>query len=85
MLKERFASKEKFYSFLTGKNFSNKNCEHVLKAWDKLQMKSIKDYHSLYLKSDILLLANVLEKSKNSSLKNYGLCSLFVTILMHQL
>ena len=85
MLKERFASKEKFYSFLTSKNFSNKNCEHVLKAWDKLQMKSIKDYHSLCLKCDILLLANVLEKFKNSSLKNYGLCPLFVNILMRQL
>ena len=29
----------------------------------------IKDYHDLYLKCDFLLLANVLEKFRNNSLK----------------
>ena len=37
-------------------------------------MKTMKDYHDLYLKCDVLLLANVFEKFKNESLKNYGLC-----------
>ena len=37
-------------------------------------MKTIKDYHDLYLKRDVLLLAGVLEKFRNSNLKNYGLC-----------
>ena len=36
-------------------------------------MKTIKDYHDLYLKCDILLLAGVFEKIKNNSLKNNGL------------
>ena len=34
----------------------------------------MKDYHDLYLKCDILLLADVLEKFRYNSLKNYGLC-----------
>ena len=34
----------------------------------------MKTYHNLYLKCDVLLLANILEKLRNSSLKNYGLC-----------
>ena len=34
----------------------------------------MKDYHDLYLKCDVLLLANVLEKFRYNSLKNYGLC-----------
>ena len=34
----------------------------------------MKDYHDLYLKCDVLLLADVFEKFKNNSLKNYGLC-----------
>ena len=38
-------------------------------------MKTMKDYHNLYLKYDILLLADVFEKFRNNSLKNYGLCS----------
>ena len=37
-------------------------------------MKTIKDYHKLYLKCDILLLADAIEKFRNNSLKNYGLC-----------
>ena len=37
-------------------------------------MKTIKDYPDLYLKCDVLLLADVFEKFRNNSLKNYGLC-----------
>ena len=37
-------------------------------------MKTMKDYHNLYLKCDVLLLADVFEKFRNNSLKNYGLC-----------
>ena len=37
-------------------------------------MKTIKDYHDLYLKCDVLLLVDVSEKFRYNSLKNYGLC-----------
>ena len=33
----------------------------------------MKDYHDLYLKYHVLLLANVFDKFRNNSLKNYGL------------
>ena len=36
-------------------------------------MKTRKDYPDLYLKN-VLLLADVFEKFRNNSLKNYGLC-----------
>ena len=36
-------------------------------------MKTMKDYHDLYLKCDVLLLADVFEKFRNNSLKIYGL------------
>ena len=37
-------------------------------------MKTMKDYHDLYLKCGVLLFADVFEKFANNSLKNYGLC-----------
>ena len=36
-------------------------------------MKTMNDYHDLYLKCDDLLLADLFEKFSNNSLKNYGL------------
>ena len=37
-------------------------------------MKTMKDYYDLYLKCDVLFLADMVEKFRNNSLKNYGLC-----------
>ena len=37
-------------------------------------MKTMSDYHDLHLKCHVLLLADVFEKFRNNSFKNYGLC-----------
>ena len=37
-------------------------------------MKTMKNYHDLHSKCDVLLLADEFEKLRNNSLKNYGLC-----------
>ena len=71
---ERLPDKNEFYSSLNGKGISGKECQHVLKVWNKFEMKTMKDYHNLYLKCDVLLLANVFEKFRNICLENYGLC-----------
>ena len=68
---EVLPSKEKFYSSLTDRKISGKEFEHV---WKKFEMKTMKDCHDVYLKCDVLLLADVFEKFRNNSLNNYGLC-----------
>ena len=68
--KEQLPRKEKFYSSLTGKKISDKEYEHVHKVLNKFDMKTVKDYHNLYLKCNVLLLADVFEKIRNNSLKN---------------
>ena len=39
-----------------------------------LKKKTIKNYHDLPLKCDVLLLVDNFEKLRNNSLRNYGLC-----------
>ena len=72
--KERLPSNKTVYSLLTVQEIGDKKCEHVLKVWDRFEMKTIKDYHDLHLKYYVLFLASVFEKLRNSSLKKYGLC-----------
>ena len=72
--KEELPSKENFYSSLTDRKISDKKCEHVLNALEKILMKTMKYYHDWYLKCAVFLLADVFEKFRNNSLKNYGLC-----------
>ena len=67
-------SKEKFYSSYTNKYFSDKEYERLFDVWNKFEMKTMKNYHDLYLKCEVLLLPDVFEKFRNNSLKNYGLC-----------
>ena len=69
---ELLPNKETFCSLLTSKKISEKEFEHVRKALNKFKMKTMEDY--LYLKCDVLLLADVLEKVRNNRLKNYRLC-----------
>ena len=59
---------------LTSKKNSDKEYGDVLKVWNNSEMKTMKEYLDLYLKCDILLLADVFEKCRNHSLRNYELC-----------
>ena len=72
--KEEFSSRERFYSSLTGRKIVDKEHEHVLNFRNKFEVKTMKYYHDLYLKCDVLWLANVFEKFRKNSWKNYGLC-----------
>ena len=51
--KEEFPSKVKLYSSLTGRKITDKEYEHILNVWKNFEMKTMKDYHDLYLKCDV--------------------------------
>ena len=44
-LKEELPIKETFYSSLTNRKISDTENDHVLKVWNKFEMKTMKDYH----------------------------------------
>ena len=71
--KEELPRKETFYSSLINRKINDEKYEHVLNVYNKFKIKTMKDYHDLYLKCDVLLLADVFEKSRNNSFKNYEL------------
>ena len=65
--------KEAFYSKLTDEGISDDDYKHAHAVWDEFGMKTFKDYHNLYNKSDVLLLADVFENFRDVCMKNYQL------------
>ena len=65
--------KSEFYSKLNDEDISDCDYQHSLNVWNTFQCKTIRDYHNLYLKSDVLLLADVFESFRKSCLHHYNL------------
>ena len=65
--------KSAFYSKLTGKGITDEDYEHAKNVWKTFDMKTFRDYHDLYNKSDVLLLADVFENFRKVCKKNYEL------------
>ena len=75
---ERFAEsqlppKTAFYSKLTDENISEDNYAHALKIWETFECQNMGDYHNLYNRPDVLLLADVFETFRKTSLQQYKL------------
>ena len=66
-------SKEKIYSKLNDCGISDDDYEHTQKVWKEFGIKNMGEYHDLYLKTDVLLLADVFEEFRNVCLSNYKL------------
>ena len=73
-LKKNCQAKKSFLVREQVKKISDKEYENVPKVWNKFEMKTMKNYHDLDLKCDVLLLADVFQKFRNNTLKNCGLC-----------
>ncbi|GFW46565.1 protein NYNRIN [Trichonephila clavipes] len=62
-----------FYSTLSGEHVSAEDYEHATNVWSTFKIKSLGEYHDLYVASDVLLLADVFENFRKICLKNYEL------------
>ena len=66
-------NKESFYSNLNMENIDDIDYRHGNNAFERFKLKSLGEYHDLYVESDTLLLADVFENFRNMCLKVYEL------------
>ena len=65
--------KEAFYSKLTDEGITDEDYQHAQTVWKVFHIESMKDYHTLYNLSDVLLLADAFENFTNICTNHYGL------------
>ncbi|CAB3983697.1 Gastrula zinc finger [Paramuricea clavata] len=70
---EGLPSKDKFYSSQYESEVKEEYYQRAQKVWDHFKMKTLRDYHDLYLETDVLLLADVFENFRRTCLESYEL------------
>ena len=66
-------SKESFYNNLNMENIDDIDYRHGNNVFKRFKLKNLGEYHDLYVQSDTLLLADVLENFRNKCLEVYEL------------
>ena len=73
MKEKKLPCKADFYSLLTDEDISDDDYRHAEEVWNTFGIENMGEYHDLYQKSDILLLADVIENFRETCLEYYGL------------
>ena len=71
--KQSLPKKTSFFSRLKQEKISEEDFLHAQKVWKEFELKNMGDYHDLYLKTDVLLLSDVMENFRKLCEKHYEL------------
>ena len=66
-------SKEEFYNILNDEHITDEKYKHAKSVWNTFNLKNMGQYHDLYLKTDVVLLADVFENFRNTCFEYYKL------------
>jgi len=70
---QELPSKADFFSRLNQTQCDDADYEHAKRVWEEFGCRTFKDYHNLYLKCDVLQLADVFEGFRDMCLREYQL------------
>ena len=66
-------AKEHFYSILNDQDITDDEYNHAKKVWKTFKIKTMGEYHDLYLGSDALLLTDVFQNFRKTCMQYYKL------------
>lgn len=66
-------TKEEFYSILNNEHISDEDYKRAEKVWSTFKLKNMGEYHDIYLKTGVSLLADVFENFRKIRLQYYKL------------
>ena len=64
---------EALYSKLSMSLVSSNDYQHAQKVWKEFRIHNLEDYHNLYLRTDVVLFANVYKAFRETCLEHYKL------------
>ena len=66
-------NKDQFYSILNDQHITDDEFDHAKKVWKAFKIKTMGEYHDLYLGSDVLLLTDVFKNFRKTCMQYYKL------------